>query len=154
MRALSGQMQLMINLCCSSWLTHFCQETSKRVIGKQCRPRLDATKFGIWSGSTLFALITGISINYSNNSNYIDLAVSGMPLQIPTLSPLSREKWKIMFLSQTLNTRGSHVESQVKSHIAVKGEIAWWTDGWMNRQKNNVALTHTYNVRMSCNKFC
>ena len=27
----------------------------KRVTGKQCRPRLDATERGVWSGSPLFA---------------------------------------------------------------------------------------------------
>ena len=30
-------------------------ETPKRVIGKQCRPRSDATECGIWSGSPMFA---------------------------------------------------------------------------------------------------
>ena len=30
-------------------------ETHKRVIGKQCRPKSDATYCGIWSGSTVFA---------------------------------------------------------------------------------------------------
>ena len=29
-----------------------------RDIGKQCRPLSDATKGGVWSGSTLFALLT------------------------------------------------------------------------------------------------
>ena len=37
------------------WLTHCSLETSKRVIGKQCRPRSDAAECGIWSGSPLFA---------------------------------------------------------------------------------------------------
>ena len=36
-------------------LTYFYMETRKRVIGKQCRPRLFAIYFGVWSGSTLFA---------------------------------------------------------------------------------------------------
>ena len=36
-------------------LTHCSLETSKRVIGKQCRPRSDATECGIKSGSPLFA---------------------------------------------------------------------------------------------------
>ena len=48
-------------------LTHFSRKTPKRVICKQCRPRLDATECGIWSGSTLFALNTGISIKHSKN---------------------------------------------------------------------------------------
>ena len=37
------------------FLTNFSLETPKRVIGKQCRPRSDAPKCGIWSGSPLFA---------------------------------------------------------------------------------------------------
>ena len=36
-------------------LTHCSRETSKRVIGKQCRPRSDAAERGVWSGSSLFA---------------------------------------------------------------------------------------------------
>ena len=36
-------------------LTHCSRETRKRVIGKQCRPRSDATECSIWSGSPLFA---------------------------------------------------------------------------------------------------
>ena len=36
-------------------LTHCSQETPKRVIGKQCRPRSDAAECGIWSGYSLFA---------------------------------------------------------------------------------------------------
>ena len=37
------------------WLTHCSQETRKRVIGKQWRPRSDAAECGICSGSPLFA---------------------------------------------------------------------------------------------------
>ena len=40
---------------CTPHLTHCSQETRKRVIGKQCRPRSDAAECGIWSGSPLFA---------------------------------------------------------------------------------------------------
>ena len=47
-------------------LTHFSQQTSKRVIGKQFRPRSDTAEL---LGSTLFALNTGISIKHSNNKN-------------------------------------------------------------------------------------
>ena len=38
-----------------SVLTHCSLETPKRVFGKQCRPKSDATEHGIWSGSPLFA---------------------------------------------------------------------------------------------------
>ena len=41
-------------------LTHCSRETCKRVTGKQCRPRSEATECGIWSGSPLFA--TSIAI--------------------------------------------------------------------------------------------
>ena len=49
-------------------LIHFSLGTPKIVTGKQCRPRSDVAECGIWSGSTLFALTTGISIKYSNNN--------------------------------------------------------------------------------------
>ena len=49
--------------------SHFSLETPKRVTDKKCRPRSDATQCGIWSGSTLFSLNTGISIKYSNYKN-------------------------------------------------------------------------------------
>ena len=42
--------------------THFSWEHPKRVIDKQCRPWSDAADLGIWSGSALFALVTGISV--------------------------------------------------------------------------------------------
>ena len=48
-------------------LTHFSRETPKTVIGKQLRTWSDAIECGIWSGSTLFALTTGISIMHSNH---------------------------------------------------------------------------------------
>ena len=43
--------------------THLCLAFHKRDIGIQCRPRSDAAERGVWSGSTLFALSTWISIN-------------------------------------------------------------------------------------------
>ena len=36
-------------------LTYCSRDTRKRVLGKQCRPRSDATECGVWSGSPLFA---------------------------------------------------------------------------------------------------
>ena len=36
------------------FLTHWCWETPKRIISKQCRPRSDAAICGVWSGSSLF----------------------------------------------------------------------------------------------------
>ena len=53
-------------------LTHFSQETPKRVIGKQCRPRSDAQ---LWMQHLIrvytvqFALTTVISFKHGNNEN-------------------------------------------------------------------------------------
>ena len=49
-RNVDNRTELIIELI----LNHFSLETHKRVIGKQCRPRSDATKCNIWSGSPLF----------------------------------------------------------------------------------------------------
>ena len=40
---------------CQLCLTHCSRETPKRVIDKQCRPRSDVAKRGVWLGSPLFA---------------------------------------------------------------------------------------------------
>ena len=40
-------------------------------IGKQCRPRSDATERGVLSTSRLFALNTGISIKHGNDKYLI-----------------------------------------------------------------------------------
>ena len=45
----------------------FCVAPDERDIGKRCGPRSDAAERGVWSGSTLFALITDISIKHGNN---------------------------------------------------------------------------------------
>ena len=47
-------------------LTHLRLETHKRDNYKQCRTRSDAAKCGVWSGSTLFAFNTWISIKHGN----------------------------------------------------------------------------------------
>ena len=49
-------------------LTYLCLASHKRDIGKQCGPRSDAAKRGVWSRSTLFVLITGLSIKHGNNN--------------------------------------------------------------------------------------
>ena len=46
-------------------LTHSCLVSH----GKQCRPRSDAAERGVWSGSTLYALNTGISLKHGINKN-------------------------------------------------------------------------------------
>ena len=45
-------------------LTHFSLASHTRDNCKQCRPILDATESGVWSGPTLFALNIGMSANY------------------------------------------------------------------------------------------
>ena len=50
-------------------LTHLSLASHKRDIGKQCRPRSDAAECGIWSGSTLFALISEFSTKHNNDKN-------------------------------------------------------------------------------------
>ena len=50
-------------------LIHLSLAANKRDNGKQCRPRSDAAERGVWSGSTLFALNSGISMNHGNNKN-------------------------------------------------------------------------------------
>ena len=47
-------------------LTHLCLESHKRNIGKQCRPRSDATERGVCSGFTLLAFNTETSIKRGN----------------------------------------------------------------------------------------
>ena len=51
------------------WLTRLSLASPKRDIGKQCKPRSDAAERGVWSGSTLFALNTGISLKHGINKN-------------------------------------------------------------------------------------
>ena len=56
------------------YLTHLSLASHKRDIGRQCRPRSDAAECGVWSGSTLFALNSEISLKYGNNkTNQIPL---------------------------------------------------------------------------------
>ena len=46
--------------------THLYQTFPTRDIGKHCRPRSDAAKCDVWSGSTLFVFNTGISTKEGN----------------------------------------------------------------------------------------
>ena len=48
---------------------HLCLASHTRDICKQCRLRSDAVKCDILSGSTLFALNTGLFIKHYNNKN-------------------------------------------------------------------------------------
>ena len=59
-------------------LTHLCSASHKRDIGKQCRPRSDAAQRGVWSGSTLFALGSGITLKQSQHRHP---AIGNKPVQ-------------------------------------------------------------------------
>ena len=52
-------------------LLHLYQASHKRDIGKQYRLRSDAIEHGVWSGSALFALTTGISMINNNTKKAI-----------------------------------------------------------------------------------
>ena len=77
-------------------------------------------------------------------------AVHGTPSQIPTLSLLCREQWKIRFLSHTLTTWGSHVASLVKFHPVVWEEIVWRTDGQRSSQYPNYFLKSMGIIEFCC----
>ena len=48
----------------------FMPSVQKKDVYKQCRPRSDAAESGVWSGTTLFALRTGISLKHGNTRSY------------------------------------------------------------------------------------
>ena len=50
-------------------IPHLSLASRKRDIGKQSRPRSDATELDVCAVSTLFALNTGISVTHGNNKN-------------------------------------------------------------------------------------
>ena len=50
-------------------LIHLSLASHKRDIGKQCKPRSDASEHGIRSGSTLFALSSEIPTKYGNKKD-------------------------------------------------------------------------------------
>ena len=50
-------------------LTDLCLASYKWDFGKQWRPRSDAAERGVWSGSTLFSLSTGIYVQQGNNKS-------------------------------------------------------------------------------------
>ena len=52
--------------------------------------------------------------NIKKKEDELDRAVHGTPSQISMLTPLSREKWKIMLLSHTLTGWGSHVANSAQ----------------------------------------
>ena len=50
-------------------LTHISLASHKGDNGKQCSPSSDAAERVVWSGTTLFALISDISTKHDNNKN-------------------------------------------------------------------------------------
>ena len=74
-------------------LTHLCLASHKRDIGKQCRNSSDATECGVWAVSTLFALITGISMKYGFNQNKPDTpSAVNVPVRRLKVEESSRHK--------------------------------------------------------------
>ena len=61
-------------------LTHCSRETPKRVIGKQCRPRSDTAKRGVWSRSPVFANSLAIVLQEYLNWNLPIYSVGGESL--------------------------------------------------------------------------
>ena len=88
-------------------LTHLSLASHKRDICKQCRPRSDATLGGIWSGSTLFALISETPIKRGNIENYPDTPYIGnKPVKKVEVEDSTWHKWvkKALSLSTYYNT--------------------------------------------------
>ena len=64
----SAVSRIVLKSSLSSW-SHIRIASHKKDICKQCRLRSDAAERGVWSGSTLFAINSGISINHGNNKH-------------------------------------------------------------------------------------
>ena len=80
-------------------LTHISLASYKRNIGKQCRPRSDATERGVWSGSTLFALSSETLIKHGNNKNLPYAPYSGNgPVRRVKVEKSIRHKWVKFYL--------------------------------------------------------
>ena len=126
-------------------LTHLCLASHKMDIGKLCRPRSDATKRGVWSGSTLFALTRGISIYYCTNRNSPDTpSIGNGSVQRVKVVEYTRHKWvkfidlKASYKTQlatTLSTLGKifsrrHFEIFLlffhRRQIAWKSKLIFW----------------------------
>ena len=75
-------------------LTHLSLASHKGDTDKQCRPRSDAPECGVWSGATLFALNSEISMKYDNNKNQPDIPYKGNgPVQRVRVEESTRHKW-------------------------------------------------------------
>ena len=75
-------------------LTHLSLASHKRDIDKQSRPRSDAAKRGVCSGSTLSALSLEISTKLKNNKNYPHITYIGNgPVQRHKVNESTRNKW-------------------------------------------------------------
>ena len=69
----------------------------KRDLGTQCRPRSDTTEIVMWSGSTLFAINTGISIKI-NLTRYPNELESPRHAKLIILSLWQQSFWIYFFL--------------------------------------------------------
>ena len=88
-------------------LTHLCIVSHKRAIGKRCRPKSDAAEHGVWSGSSLFALGTGISIKHNNNKQNkkktVLLLEMDLSKELRQQSPIGINRSKCFCTSSVLN---------------------------------------------------
>ena len=73
-------------------LIHLSLTSRKRYIGKQCSPRSDATFRGVWSGSALFALSTGIYIKHGDKKTDVSYNDNGF-VQRTEVEECTRHKW-------------------------------------------------------------
>ena len=123
-------------------LTHLCLASHKRDIGKQFRPRSDAAERDVWSGSTLFALIAGISIKHGNN-NWPDTPLTRNGLvQSIQVEESTRHEWvKLYFMPEDVEPFFSR-----KHTVAADG---WWRHSPVTKALCNVSPCHFYDMALS-----
>ena len=95
------------------WLTHLSLASYKRDIGKQWISRSDAAYAigrGVWSGSKLFALRTGISVNHGNNKNKTDTSFTEKGL-VQSIHSVSKT---VIAYERACDTRGRMLKIDCK----------------------------------------
>ena len=117
----------------------------KRDTGKQHRHRSDVAECSVWSGSTLFALSTGISVNHGNNKNYPDTPFTGNgPVQRVKVEESSWHKWvnfqchgckstlnSCEFVSQSKTVILAEWANKKTTHLKCRNRITWCIpDSW------------------------
>ena len=140
-------------------LTHLCLAFHKRDIGKQCRPRSDATEHGVWSGFTLFALITGISIKHGNNKKNNQTlrtpSIGNGPVKRVEVETVTRHKWIntpknfLYLLAITLNKQFC---KQNYWYILIKNMC--WGYSLEALRKGNICWRYSLQAPSSTNNIC